>query len=220
MPLHLLGITRSRDVSAVTEEDLLGQLGVHWIPADELSGAVIDASRVPPEPLAYAAALDAIHRRICVLPIRYGARMFNEEELRNALLQKREELLKCLDRVEGASEISLRISFPQCQTPEAELPTEAFSPTAYLARRRTLYQREDRLAEQSRLTTDRYVRKLGGLYRQWRSLASSSQGIVRLAFLVERERVGLFRRRLQVLRNVKQGEQCEILGPWPPYSFV
>jgi hypothetical protein len=219
--LYPVGIARSRDVPTVAGQTLLGQVAVRWIFADELACAVIDASEVPPEPLEHVLALDAIHRWIAVLPMRFGTSITDDdEEVRCLLHQQRQELLQCLDRVEGAYEMGLRITPSICQRPEVGIPVGSCSGTDYLARRRALYQYDDQLTGQAGPITDRYVRGLDGLYRQWRTLASSLPEVIRLAFLVERDRMGLFRERLNVLRSTEPGELCELLGPWPPYSFV
>ncbi len=220
VPLYPVGIARSQDIPTVAGQTLLGQVAVRWILAEELACAAIDASDAPPKPLEHVLALDAIHRWISVLPIRFGTSMTDEEGICRLLHQQRQELLECLDRVEGAYEMGLRITPSICQLPEVGPPARVSLPTDYLAGRRAIYQREDRLSGQAGRTTDRYVRGLDGLYRQWRNLASSLPDVIRLAFLVERDRVGLFRERLKVLHDAKQGELCELLGPWPPYSFV
>jgi hypothetical protein len=218
--LYPVGIARSRDVATVAGQTMLGQVAVCWVFADELACAAIDASEVPPKPLEHVLALDAIHRWIAVLPMRFGTSVTDETEICRLLRQQRQELLECLDRVEGVYEIGLRITPSICQRPEVGIPVGACSGANYLARRRALYEYDDRLTGQAGPTTDRYVQGLDGLYRQWRCLASSLPGVIRLAFLVERDRVGLFRERLKTLHDARQGELCEFLGPWPPYSFV
>ena len=252
--LYPVGIARSRDVPTVAgltlakptvaDETARGQVDVRWVLAEELACAAINSPDVTPKPLEHVAALHAIHNGITVLPIRFGTQMTDEEGVCHLLLGQCQELMQCLDRVEGASEIGLRISPPPCQLTKnvfekgatagrsssaghgvltktrVDKPHVAPLPADYLAHRQALYQHEDWLKEQACLTTDRYVQKLDGLYRQWRNLASSPPGVIRLAFLVERDRVDLFRDRLEVLRDAKQDQQCELLGPWPPYSFV
>lgn len=220
MVLCPVGIVRSRDAATVTGQTMLGQVAVRWVFADELACAAIDASETPANPMEHVLALDAIHRWITVLPIRFGTSMTDEECVCRLLQEQRQELLECLDRVEGAYEIGLRITPSICQLAEAELPARVSSPADYLAGRRAFYQREDRLSGQADRTTDRYVRGLEGLYRQWRCLTSSLPGVIRLAFLIERDDVGLFRERLKTLADARRGELCELLGPWPPYSFV
>ena len=71
MAFYPLGISRRRDVPNVPEQ-AAGAINMRWSVADELACAYIDAPHAAIPPTLHAAALDAIHRRICVLPIRFG----------------------------------------------------------------------------------------------------------------------------------------------------
>ncbi len=220
MSLYPLGISRSRDLPRVAEQSRVGQVAVRWVFADELAGAVIDAPQGPPEPLQHAAVLDAIHRRICVLPTRFQIVPCDEAEIRSLLETWRRDLLQRLDRLDGTCEMGLRIALPKCPAALAN-PSLRTSPlTSYLNERRDYYRRQDSLSEQARLTAERLVRELGGTYHDWQRLTPSPPGLVRLAFLVERERLGLFRKCLRASIAGDSGHQWTLLGPWPPYSFV
>ena len=220
MSLYPLGISRSRDLPRVAEQSTVGQVAVRWVPADELAGAVIDAPQVPPTPLEHAAALDAIHRRICVLPMRFGTVPRDEPEIRSLLEARRRDLLERLDRLEETCEMGLRIRLPKCRTAQAE-PSRGTPPSiSYLQQRRAHYQRQDSFGQRARLSVESLVIELQGTYRDWRRLTPSPPGLVRLAFLVERELVGSFEKRVEASAVECSGKQPALLGPWPPYSFV
>ena len=220
MSLYPLGISRSRDVPGVGEQATVGQVALRWVLVHELAAALADAPEGPPEPLQHAAAVDAIHRRICVLPMRFGTVLCDEAEVRSVLQARRRELLERLDRLEGTCEMGLRIVLPRRQTPQANPLPGALSPTAYMEQRRAHYQREDALSEQAHPAVETVVRELEGTYRDWRGLTPSPPGLLRLAFLVERRRVGVFQRCLEASGAERREEQRTLLGPWPPYSFV
>jgi len=233
MSLYPLGISRSRDLPRVAEQSTRGggvwhphipptpgQVAVRWVLADKLAGAVIDAPHVRPRPLEHAAALDAIHRQICVLPMRFGTVLRDEADIRSLLETWHRDLLQRLDRLDGTCEMGLRIALPKCQTAQANPSPRTSPPTSYLHERRAYYQRQDSLSEQARLTVEHLVRELGGTYHDWQRLTPSPPSLVRLAFLVERERVGSFRRCLRASIAEHSGHQWTLLGPWPPYSFV
>jgi len=220
MSLYPLGISRSRDLPRAAGESTDGQVAVRWVLANELAVAVIDAPKAPPKPLQHAAALEAIHRRICVLPMRFAAVPRNEAEIRSLLESRRRDLLRRLDRLDGTCEIGLRIELPKCPAIQGNHSPWTSPSSSYLHERRAYYQRQDSVDEQARLTVEHLVRELGGTYRIWQRLAPTQPGLVRLAFLVERERVGLFRRRLQDSIAEHAEYQWTLLGPWPPYSFV
>jgi hypothetical protein len=94
------------------------------------------------------------------------------------------------------------------------------SPLAYLEERRSHYQRADENTERDRLIVLQFVEGLHGYYRQWRKLPPSPLHPIRLAFLVERNRVTAFQSRMKNIRKACQKGRCVVLGPWPPYSFV
>jgi hypothetical protein len=248
MSLYPLGISRSRDLGRAAGEVTAGRVAVRWVLADELAGAVFvreraeatstcsrrpvnsessdsthdrgDPPQGPPSPLEHAAALAAIHRQICVLPMRFGTVLRDEAEIRSLLEVYSRDLVKRLDRLAGTCEMGLRIALPTCRIPQPN-PWPATSPSiSYFAKRRAHYQRRDWFGRRARLTVERVVEELRGTYRDWRWLTRSPPGVVRLAFLVEREGVRRFAGRLSASRTERPGEQPTLLGPWPPYSFV
>jgi len=220
MSLYPLGITRRQDVARTAEDAAVEQVAVRWVFAGELAGAVLDPPQEPPKPLEHAAALDAIHRRMCVLPIRFGTVLGGEVEIRSLLESRCRDLLDRLDRLDGACEMGLRIALPERPVTPPHLPPAASPFVSYLHQRRAHYQGQDSLSARADLTAERVLRELHGTYREWRRLTPSPPGLVRLAFLVERKRIALFQRRCEASRRERPGEQQTVLGPWPPYSFV
>ena len=220
MPLYLLGISRAPDVATVAERVTVGQIPVRWVLVDRLAAALVDASQGPPEPLQYVAALDAIHRRMCVLPMRFGTVLRDEAEIHPLMEGAQRHLLQRLDRLDGTCEMGLRVALPECPAQHAKPSPGAPPSVAYLHQRRAHYQRRDSRGEQARLTVECLVRQLEGAHCDWRWLTPSPPGLVRLAFLVLRERVGLFRTRLEASGRERPEQRRTLLGPWPPYSFV
>ena len=240
MPLYPLGISRRRDVPSVPEQ-AAGSVVMRWSLAGELACAFIDAPHQAVPPMLHAAALNAIHRRICVLPVRFGVALRDEAEIHSLLQDRRHELLDHLSRLDRTCEMGLRIAPPttagqrrpplcggarsvpvRCPPPKTRIAasSEPQSPLTYMEERRTHYQRADENAERDRLIVQQFVERLHGCYRQWRKLQSSPSHPIRLAFLVERDRVVAFRNRLENTCSTDQEGRCVILGPWPPYSFV
>jgi hypothetical protein len=219
MPLYPLGISRSRDVAGLPQQ-APAAAAMRWCVAGELACALIDAPHRPIPPMLHATALAAIHRRVCVLPVRYGAALRDEGEIHALLVERRRELLDRLRRLQGTCEMGLRIVPPG--RPKTPLPAaaEQASALAYLDRRRMLYRQADDEAERGRSIAEHVAERLGGHFRQWRRLPSSPTQPIRLAFLVEQDRVGAFRTRAEEIRKAHGEHRCAILGPWPPYSFA
>ena len=225
-------------------DDAIGPPAVQWHGAGELACAFVEAKQGGLKPAQHAAALEAIHRRIAALPMRFGATLADESEIRSMLQQRGGELLDCLDRLDGTCEIGLRITLPgstsgrnRCvpllRGSSAEckpLPGAACKQAAaddgekcalaYLERRRSLYREEDANEQTASRLVERLVLRLQGVHRDWRKLPSPSSDLVRLAFLVDRAQVEAFRARLDDFDNGCSGASCLILGPWPPYSFA
>jgi hypothetical protein len=219
MPLYPLGISRSRDVPPAAEPAVAGQIAVGWVPVGQLAAALLDLPQAPPNPMQHAAALEAIHRRICVLPMRFGSGPHDEAAIRSLLRARHRELLQRLDYLEGTCEMGLRIAIPIRHTPQVDPLPRTSSPAAYLEHRRAHYQRRDSLDQQARLAEERVLRELQGTYREWRRLAPAPPGLARLAFLVERELAASFEGRVKA-SAAECSLQQTLLGPWPPYSFV
>jgi hypothetical protein len=219
MPLHLLGISRRGDL---TEADCHQ---IRWVVHGALTAATVWPLTASFGPLQHGHVLAAIHRRIGILPVRHGTVLPNEEAVQEFLGSRCQDLLRDLDRLEGTAEIGLRIELPH-----SPLPAEPFapvgpcradvSPVAYMAARRARYQQRDRLGTQADLAADTCIQSLGGLSRDWRRLSPTAPGIVRLAFLVERNRTEAFAQRVEILRTKNIGGRYALVGPWPPYSFV
>jgi hypothetical protein len=197
--LYPLGISRRRDAPNVPTQ-AAGAIDMRWSVAEDLACAYIDAPHHAVPPRLHAAALEAIHRRICVLPVRFGVALRDEAEIHSLLIDRRDELIEHLDRLDRTCEMGLQIA-PQI-LPKTEPDVSSQN------------------AERSRSIIDHLVERLGGSYRQWRRLPSVPSGPIRLAFLVARDRVAVFRSRVEMACCADQGFRYMILGPRPPYSFV
>ncbi|MBU4270882.1 MAG: GvpL/GvpF family gas vesicle protein [Planctomycetes bacterium] len=219
MPLYPLGISRSRDVPCVPKQ-AAGSVDMRWSLAGELACALIDAPHGAIQPMLHAAALEAIHRRICVLPVQFGMALRDEAEIHSVLEKRSRELLENLDRLDRTCEMALRIARtnpPKTRTAAAAKPQ---SPLDYIEERRSHYRRLDGGEERERSIVRQFVERLHGCYRQWRKLQSSPSHPIRMAFLVEQDRATAFRSRLEKTCETYREGRCVILGPWPPYSFV
>ena len=221
MSLYPLGISRRRDVPSVPKQ-ASGSVDMRWTLEGDLACAFLDAPHEPVPPMLHASILDAIHRRICVLPVRFGAALRDESEIRDLLQVRCHDLLDSLSRLDWTCEMGLRIAAPTATSTPCPLPAPSVAPSAlaYIEERRSHYRQTDGNVERDRGIVQQFVERLHGYYRQWRNLPSSPSHPVRLAFLVERNRVAGFQNRAEIARRECHDGRCAILGPWPPYSFV
>jgi hypothetical protein len=238
MPLYPLGISRRRDIAKVPLQ-AAGSVNLYWSLSGDLACAFIDAPHQAVPPMLHATVLDAIHRRICVLPVRFGLALHDESEIHALLHNRHRELLDDLSRLDQTCEMGLQISLttaakrqplqdaaaksapapcPNTQT-QTTVSFKPLLPLAYIEERRSHYQKADEDAERHESIVQQLVERLNGCFRQWRKLRPSLSHPIRLAFLIEQGRVAAFRSRLENACRSDQ-RQCVILGPWPPYSFV
>jgi hypothetical protein len=192
--------------------------GVRWVLADDLAAAVTGPQPQPPEPVQHARVLASIHSHATVLPMRFGTGVADDEAAIAMLRSYSQQWLRCLDRLDGASEMGLRISLARGEAPPE--PAAATAASAYLAGRRARYAWEDRLRGQTAAVAERCVERLRRWCREWRQLAPAIPGLVRMAFLVDRDRAAAFRQHAAAVLARHADGSCVVLGPWPPYSFL
>ncbi len=240
MPLYPLGISRCRDVPSVPRQ-AAGAVNMRWSLAGELACAYIDAPHQAVPPMLHAASLDAIHRRISVLPLRFGTELRDESEIRALLEDRSLDLLDRLGHLEWTCEMGLRIAPAEkpngplksdvggdscrrlCGCTTKTPPSAAAKPQTpldYLKNHRTHHRGANENAEQESAIVQQFVESLHGCYRQWRKLQSSPSHPIRLAFLIERGREAAFRSRVENASEACRDWRCAVLGPWPPYSFA
>jgi hypothetical protein len=111
VPLYPLGISRQRDVPSVPTQ-AAGSVDVRWSFAGELACAFIDAPHQAVPPMLHAAVLDAIHRRICVLPVRFGLALRDETEIHSLLQERHHDLLDHLSRLDWTCEMGVQLTRP------------------------------------------------------------------------------------------------------------
>jgi hypothetical protein len=159
--------------------------------------------------LAHERVIEAIMSHGDVLPMRFGTQLESEERLAAAVAERREELLRALERVHGRVELGLRgIAKDVYDRPRAE-----DSGRAYLLARAA----EHRCADQA----------ARGLHAPLASLAAASvvrerpapPAVLIAAYLVDKGRIDEFRARAEELAARHEQLQVVVTGPLPPYSF-
>jgi hypothetical protein len=161
--------------------------------------------------LAHERVVEALMARGAVLPLRFGTQLEHEDALASVLSERRDELLRSLERVRGKAELGLRM------IPEHPTHGGRASDTTgrgYLLERVHAHRRceqairevHDPLAELSVANSIR---------RPFRPPA-----ILVAAYLVDAERVATFRKRADQLAQRQAAMQVLVTGPWPPYTFA
>lgn len=182
--------------------------------------------------IEYGRVVEQLHRRLPVLPMRYGCFVFRPEQAEEFLGRHAQEFAGALARVAGREEMGIRVLVPPAEAATPGVPAAARAgpaPTgasrldgrAYLARRRELYAQREHRDEATRQMAERVQAAFAGLYTDctWEHAAHPEGELLSLAFLVERTQLAAFRQAfLRFQRDGPPTVMCS--GPWPPFSFV
>jgi hypothetical protein len=163
--------------------------------------------------LGHEGVIEAVMARGPVLPLRFGTQLESEQQLTTLVSQRRDQLLRALDRVRGHVEIGVRV-IPERAAPRAGAAGRERSGREHLLA----------LARHQR-GADRAARDL---HAPLAALATASvvrehpapPAVLVSSYLVDAAAVAEFRRRAQELAARHEGTSVTVTGPWPPYSFV
>jgi hypothetical protein len=139
-----------------------------------------------------------------VVPVRYGHTLPERATLATMLARRAGQLHQLLDRVRGRLEMGVRIALPASGT------------QAPVSGRAWLLGKLDQQRTAARLAED-LDRAFGPLAVASKLLAVRDD--LRVAYLVEAQKVGEFRARAHALPGFPAAEVV-CTGPWPAYSFV
>jgi Gas vesicle synthesis protein GvpL/GvpF len=169
--------------------------------------------------LAFERAVEAIHARQAVIPLRYGCVMESESAIIRLLEDHRQEYAALLGRLRGMTEMGIRVL---CPARPGSVPGSPLSPgAAYLASLRNRYSSGDSLAPEEAQLADQIAGLLSGCYtEQRREISPADQGrLVSLYFLTPKTDVERFRNKARQICP-PGGTKLMLSGPWPPYNFV
>ena len=169
-------------------------------------------------------AHERVVRRILVgttpLPFRFGT-IVSEARLESYLDSQQARLREQLARVRGAVEMSVKIIWQRERAAGEEEETAAGAGTSFLLRKRRELLGEGE-AEGSAAEVEAWLgRVVEGLVRESLvSLRPSENLILAAAHLVERARLGDYRRALNRAKTERPELHFLTSGAWPPYSFT
>jgi hypothetical protein len=199
----------------------LAQAPLDGVREGDLLAVVSRHAHPPGEP-----ALDAlwVHERVverlmadrAVLPMRFGSKLTDEDELRRILAGRQREFLAALDHIRGRVEVGVRAMQSGTAPPAAEVPPAPMPATgrAYLEAKLSNGRRVEREASSlheplARLAVD--VR---------RQPPRASDELLRASYLIETAELARFRATVQRLQRSHPEAAILCTGPWPPYAFV
>lgn len=191
-----------------------GSLAALLSPVDEASAGAERA-------LAYADVIGRLHRRMTILPMRFGCFVRHRDAAGELLRRYEREFSDALATLEGCDEMGLRVLVPVDS--QAGARSEARTGKAYLAERRRYYEEQDRAERIGRVWADRAEAAFAGRFRHssWEHVDRPEGMLLSLSFLVERSQTPAFLEACRKFRSEHASEVAAICtGPWPPYVFV
>jgi hypothetical protein len=185
--------------------------------------AVVSRHAHPPgEP-----ALDAlwVHERVvervmadrALLPMRFGSKAADDDELRAVMAARQHDFLAALDRVRGRVELGVRAVRREDTARNGEpdpAPVPVVTGREYLMSRL----RDGRRVEQAAASLHEPLAAVAALARRQQPRAADE--VLRASYLVERANLARFRATVERLQRARPDTAILCTGPWPPYSFV
>jgi hypothetical protein len=144
-----------------------------------------------------------------VLPMRFGSVVGEEEDIRELLAERGDELRRQLEHVRGRVEFGVRAPWRLPPPAETDAPTgHAFMLAKLRARSAARWLVDELSSPLSELSRDTRV-----------TLCPRDDTAFTASYLVERDHAGPFEQRARSLADTAPEATLELSGPWPPYSF-
>jgi Gas vesicle synthesis protein GvpL/GvpF len=195
----------------------LGGATLRALESDELAAVYSRHRSLRPRPspelvLAHERVVEAVMARGPVLPLRFGTQLEREEQLTAALADRRDELVRALERVRGHVELGLRVIPRRGSKPDLEAGEQ--TGRAYLLGRVSEHRRANEAARNlhaplAELAAESLVRE-----------RPAPPAILVATYLVDAERITEFRTRADELAARQRHLHVVVTGPWPPYNFA
>ena len=198
--------------------------GLYLVAAHGLAAVVSRVEETSAAPgvssvLVFERAVEAIHARQAVIPLRYGCLIESEAAIVRHLENHCQEYEALLGRLRGMTEMGIRVLCPA--RPEF-VSGCALSPGAlYLASLRNRYGAGNSLDPEEARLADQIAGWLSGCYvEQRRESSQAGHGrMLSLYFLTPKTGVDHFRNTARQI-CLPDGARLLLSGPWPPYNFA
>jgi hypothetical protein len=208
--------------------------GLREIHAEGFAAVVADAdparvrSADRPALQGYANLIADLHGMADLIPMRYGCLLESDDAILRLLHLRHSRLNVLLDRLDGCTELGLRLLLPTPDVNEAVVEHESGNARpghTHLAKVRRQFQAEARVVEQAKAVRTTIERSLTGLFRDTFQELGQIEGrqLLSLYYLVPRSTCNDF---VEALRRAPNPfpepmmDHCLVSGPWPPYNFV
>jgi hypothetical protein len=189
----------------------------------------IGSSLLTPNPESlwrHEAVIEALMASRTVLPVRFGTVLADEDATRAMLAQHHDHFCRDLERVRGRLELAVHVLWdPEANgddcPPARGDASGASSGRAYLLARLQSVHWEQELKRQAEALALELHAPLAALADDHvRRVLITTRQLLSAAYLVQRDRLNLFREQVGTLIAAYPQFQFLLTGPWPAYSFV
>ena len=174
--------------------------------------------------LAYDRVVTWLHARCCIIPLRYGNIADSEASVVELLAWRAQEFRELLARLDGKTEIGLRVllAHPPANSPAVSKPAAGLTPgTVYLNSIRQRLERDRGLNEVESGLVERILDLVRDLNADLASelRRAPENRLLSIFLLLPKENVDECRRRLAPFLQ-DPSVKALVTGPWPPYNSV
>lgn len=176
---------------------------------------------------AHQGVVDALTTLTCPLPLRLATVYHDDDGVRRALEEGREDFAATLERLEGRIEWGVKVYAERAAEPAAAQAAPTSGRDFLRRRRQEVTARENALQEAEELGRTLHA-ALAAEAEDVRVHPAQNpqlsqapgQNLLNAAYLVPRERAQQFVDRVEQLGGHDPGVRVELTGPWAPYSFA
>lgn len=177
------------------------------------------------------AVVDAAAGHTATVPLGLATVYRNEDRVRTALRERREEFTRALGRITGRTEWGVKAYADLAEAaagPEEGDSADARPGTSYLRRRSAQRQTEEEARQEVLMTAEWIDDELceiaatRRLHRPQDPQLSGERGwmVLNAAYLVDNVRADDFRATFDRLAGTRPEIRLQLTGPWAPYSFA
>ena len=157
-----------------------------------------------------------------VIPCRFGVWVADEAGIMALLSRNASRLEIHFARLEGKVEVEIKAILNAQQSESTRPPRKLTIGERYLLAKKEKYPGVKSLSEQGKKLCQTLNKSTARFWTAAKAEETSSRQklILRLFYLVEKEKVGFFKSAYE--RTCQKVPQCKFLytGPWPPYNFA
>ncbi|MGN6636934.1 MAG: GvpL/GvpF family gas vesicle protein [Oryzihumus sp.] len=246
--VYLYAICRQRDTAGLAGSPGVGASHVRVLDVGEL-GAVVssvpltefgevglrrnleDLQWVEAVARAHNAVVAECFRRGPVAPVSLATVCFDDAAVVDRVSTWQPQVLEALARVDGCSELGVKVYQRQDESAGAPSPVPAAAPgagAAYLQKLKADAQRREFRSQALTATVEQVHHRLSGgavasrrhPVQDPRLSGHAGQMVLNGAYLVDADDTEQFRGQVADISSDHPDLELELTGPWPPYSFV